>query len=454
MAFEFKLPDVGEGLHEAELLRWLVKEGDTVTEDQPIMEVQTDKATVEITSPVNGKVVKLFGQPGDILKVHSVVVIFDDGSPGALPTAGEVASGVAAAAPGGDQPQASLDVPAPAAPQPAAPGAPAQAPPAGGGAPAPGGRALAAPATRRLARELGVDINQVPGTGPAGRVTSEDVRAFAAGRTAPAPGQAAGAPPAPEPVEAKPAPQAAPAPATAAAAADPADERIPLRGIRKVIAERMVKSKYTAPHVTAVEEVDMTELLAFRAQAKELAARKGIKLSFMPFVIKAVVAALREFPYLNASIDDEAQEIVLHRRYHIGFALDTDAGLLVPVIKDADRKPVFTIAAEMNDLIARGREGKLAPDEMRGSTFTISNQGSIGGLFFTPVINHPEVAILGIGKTAERPVVRNGEIVIRQMAHLALSFDHRLIDGGMATRFLLRLAELLGDPNLLMMEAM
>ncbi|WP_375222252.1 2-oxo acid dehydrogenase subunit E2, partial [Symbiobacterium thermophilum] len=153
----------------------------------------------------------------------------------------------------------------------------------------------------------------------------------------------------------------------------------------------MVKSKYTAPHVTTVEEVDMTELMAFRAQAKELAARKGIKLSFMPFIIKAVVAALREFPYLNASIDDEAQEIVLHKRYHIGFALDTDAGLLVPVIKDADRKPVFAIAQEMNDLIARGREGKLAPDEMRGSTFTISNQGSIGGLFFTPVINYPEV---------------------------------------------------------------
>ncbi|BAD39398.1 dihydrolipoamide acetyltransferase family protein [Symbiobacterium thermophilum] len=450
MAYEFKLPDVGEGLHEAELLRWLVKEGDTVTEDQPIMEVQTDKATVEITSPVNGRVVKLLGQPGDILKVHSVVVIFDDGSPGALPTAGEVASGVAAAAPAGAQPQASLDVPAPAAqpaPAPAAPPAPAPAPAAGAGPADRPRRALATPATRRLARELGVDINQVPGTGPAGRVTSDDVRAFAARRTAPAPAQA----PTQAPTEA-----AAPTPATPAPAApaEADDERIPLRGIRKVIAERMVKSKYTAPHVTTVEEVDMTELMAFRAQAKELAARKGIKLSFMPFIIKAVVAALREFPYLNASIDDEAQEIVLHKRYHIGFALDTDAGLLVPVIKDADRKPVFAIAQEMNDLIARGREGKLAPDEMRGSTFTISNQGSIGGLFFTPVINYPEVAILGIGKTQPRPVVRDGEIVIRQMAHLALSFDHRLIDGGMATRFLNRLAELLSDPTLLMMEAM
>jgi len=438
MAFEFKLPDVGEGLHEAELLRWLVKEGDTVTEDQPIMEVQTDKAAVEITSPVNGKVVKLLGQPGDILKVHSVVVIFDDGKGGALPTAGEVAAGVAAAAPAGAQPQASADVVAPPA---AAQAAPAQS------APAPGGRALAAPATRKLARELGVDINQVPGTGPAGRVTSEDVRAFAARAAAPA-----GATPAA--TEAAAAPAAAAPAAAPAAAAGTADERIPLRGIRKVIADRMVKSKYTAPHVTVVDEVDMTELIAFRAQAKELAAKNGIKLTFMPFIVKAVVAALKEFPYLNAMIDDEKQEIVLRKSYHIGFALDTDAGLLVPVIKDADRKSVFTIAAEMNDLIARGREGKLQPDEMRGSTFTISNQGSIGGLFFTPVINYPEVAILGVGKTAERPVVRNGEIVVRKMTHLALSFDHRLIDGGMATRFVNRLAELLSNPTLLMMEAM
>ncbi|MFO7273484.1 MAG: dihydrolipoamide acetyltransferase family protein [Bacillota bacterium] len=435
MTYEFKLPDVGEGLHEAELLRWLVKEGDTVAEDQPIMEVQTDKATVEITSPVSGRVVKLLGQPGDILRVHSVVVIFDVGADGAAQPAGEAAAPTAAAAAVG---AAAPAAPAPpAAPRPAQPEAPAPA--------APQRRALATPATRRLARELGVDIHAVPGTGPAGRVTSEDVRAFAARSQAAAQGQEA----APTPAEA-----AAPAAAAPTARSEADQERIPLRGIRKVIAERMVKSKYTAPHVTAVEEVDMTELLAFRAQAKELAARKGIKLTFMPFVIKAVVAALREFPYLNASIDDEAQEIVLHKRYHIGFALDTDAGLLVPVIKDADRKPVFAIAKEMNDLIARGREGKLAPDEMRGSTFTISNQGSIGGLFFTPVINYPEVAILGIGKTADRPVVRGGEIVIRKVAHLALSFDHRLIDGGMATRFLQRVAELLSDPTLLMMEAM
>ncbi len=441
MAFEFKLPDVGEGLHEAELLKWMVNEGDYVREDQPIMEVQTDKAAVEITSPVNGKVSKLLGKPGDILHVHSVVVVFDDGSAGTVPSSAEAEAVVAAAAPGGATPKATADIQSAA-------GAPA----ATVAADHPGGRALAAPATRKLARELGVDINQVPGTGPAGRVTNDDVMAFASGATAA---------PAPAPAAARPVVQAAQAagvpvdkPAGVAYGLTAADERVPLKGIRKVISERMVKSKQTAPHVTTVDEVDMTELVAFREKAKVLAAKKGIKLSFMPFVIKAITTALKEFPYLNAMIDDEKQEIVLRKSYHIGFALDTEAGLLVPVIKDADKKSVFQIAAEMADLIERGRAGKLQPDELRGSTFSISNQGSIGGLFFTPVINHPEVAILGVGKTEDRAVVRDGEIVIRKMAYLALSFDHRLIDGGMATRFSNRLIELLGNPTLLMMEAM
>ncbi|MFZ5824213.1 MAG: dihydrolipoamide acetyltransferase family protein [Bacillota bacterium] len=448
MAFEFKLPDVGEGLHEAELLKWMVNEGDYVREDQPLMEVQTDKAAVEITSPVTGKVVKLLGKPGDILHVHSVVVVFDDGTEGTVPTEQEAEAAVASAAPGGAAPKATADLksgaPAPAA----APAAVA----------APGGRALAAPATRRRAREMGVDINQVPGTGPAGRVTNEDLVAFAEGKTA-APAAAQPAAPA-EAAPATPADQAKAAgipvdkPAGALYGVTAADERIPLKGIRKVISDRMVKSKHTAPHVTSVDEVDMTELVAFREKAKELAAKKGVKLSYMPFIIKAITTALKEFPYLNAMIDDEKQEIVLRKSYHIGFALDTEAGLLVPVIKDADKKSVFTIAAEMNDLIERGRNGKLGPDELRGSTFSISNQGSIGGLFFTPVINHPEVAILGVGTTQDRPVVRDGEIVVRKMAYLALSFDHRLIDGGLATRFMNRLVELLSNPTLLMMEAM
>jgi len=406
MAIEFKLPDVGEGLHEAELLRWMVKEGDMVREDQPLMEVQTDKAAVEITSPVKGRVAKLAGTVGDILHVGSVVVVFADGSAGTVPAVAALA------------------------------GAPPKAE-AGLAGPTVSGHALAAPATRKLARELGVDINQVAGSGPAGRVTAADVKGF---RT-----------PAASVSVTNPVPAPAPVPVTAAAVGD---ERLPLRGIRKVIADRMVKSKHTAPHVTTVDEVDLTELVAFREKAKEMAARKNVKLTFLPFFFKVLTVALKEFPYLNAQIDDEKQEIVLRKQYHLGFALDTDAGLLVPVVRDVDNKSVFQIATEMQSLIERGRAGKLQPDELRGSTFSVSNQGSIGGLFFTPVINHPEVAILGIGQTQERPVVRDGQVVIRKMAYLALSFDHRLIDGALATRFMARVVELLSNPTLLMLEAM
>jgi pyruvate dehydrogenase E2 component (dihydrolipoamide acetyltransferase) len=185
-----------------------------------------------------------------------------------------------------------------------------------------------------------------------------------------------------------------------------------------------------------------------------MAAKKNIRLSFMPFIFKALTTALKEYPFLNAQIDDEKSEIVLRKQYHMGFALDTEAGLLVPVIRDVDKKSVFQIAAEMQDLIERGRAGKLQPDELKGSTFTVSNQGSVGGLFFTPVINHPEVAILGVGATQERPVVRDGQVVVRSMAYLALSFDHRITDGAPATRFLSRVIELLANPTLLMMEAM
>lgn len=446
MAHAFKLPDVGEGLHEAELLKWLVQEGDAVREDQPIMEIQTDKATVEITSPVTGRVSKLLGKPGEILQVHSVVVLFDDG-------AGEAASAMATVA----VPTTAVAAPA-AAPVTAAVGAPVGVPvvtPMDAPVALSAGRALAAPATRKLARQLGLDINQVPGSGPAGRVTAADLRSAAAGTiVAPAPADPGVANSSGVSPSASVATGSVGASASAAASALATEERLPLKGIRRVIAERMVKSKHTAPHVTTVDEVDMTELVAFREQAKALAEKKGTKLSYLPFIIRALTTALKEFPYLNATIDDERQEIILRKAYHIGVALDTEAGLLVPVIRDADKKSILTIAAELADLIGRGRAGKLQPDELRGSTFTLSNQGSIGGLFFTPVINHPEVAILGVGKTEARPVVRNGEIVIRQMAYLALSFDHRLIDGGLATRFVSRLRELLSNPTLLMMEAL
>lgn len=455
MAFEFKLPDVGEGIHEGEIVRWLVAEGDQVTEDQPLVEIQTDKAVVEIPSPVAGPVLKLHYNEGDIVDVGSVIITI--GTAGDAPgTAGAAAPAEPAQASGAEAVAAAYRTGSEggqAAPA-AAPAAPAPTSQTAVDGTAGRRRALATPATRRLARELGVDINQVQGTGPGGRVTDEDVRAFAAGGpTAPAPQ-----------VE----PAAAPTPAVPSAPADAApaaprfqpvvidgetpEERIPLRGLRRTIAERMVKSMYTAPHVTHMDEVDVTELVALRRRAKESAEARGVKLTYLPFIAKALIAALREFPYLNATIDDERQEIVIKRYYNIGIATDTDDGLIVPVIKHADRKSILQIAAEIEYLADRARQRKSELDDLRGGTFTITNIGALGGIFSTPVINHPEVAILGVHKIQEKPVVRDGEIVVRSMLPLALSFDHRIVDGAYAARFLNRVMAYLEQPDLLFME--
>lgn len=452
MAYEFKLPDIGEGLHEGELLKWLVKVGDVVKEDQPLFEVQTDKAAVEITSPVSGKVAQLHGKEGEIVHVGHPIVTFDDGTSAGGPTVSDVHTAIETT-PAGTEPKAEATTTA----------APAAAAPAAGernlstaGETAAGahlGKVLSTPAVRKYAREQGVNIATVAGTGKAGRVTREDIDAAKSGKTA-APAAAAAPAEAAAPAATAAAPAAAARPAAQPLPVGANEERIPLKGIRKIISERMTFSKQTIPHVTIVNEVDMTDLVAFRKKVKVLADKKGIKLSFMPFFFKALTTALKEFPYLNASIDDATNEIVLKKHYDMGYAFDTEAGLLVPVIKNADQKSLFTIAKEMQDQIERGKAGKLAADELKGSTFSISNLGSIGGLFFNPVINHPEVAILGVGTTQQRPVVRDGEIVIRSMMYLSLSFDHRLIDGALAARFLARVVELLSNPDQLMMEAM
>ncbi|QIA27518.1 2-oxo acid dehydrogenase subunit E2 [Thermaerobacter sp. PB12/4term] len=544
MAYEFRLPDVGEGIHQGEIVRWLVKPGDRVREDQPLVEVQTDKATVEIPSPVAGVVLELRGNEGDVVQVGSVIVVIDtearaDEPAGAAPAAAAAPAAQAAspvvphqvppattapgpaAAPGG-APAASPGVTPPAPPGLAAvPGAAAAVPAAaapGGGPAAEARRVLATPATRRLARELGVDIRLVPGTGPAGRVTAEDVRAFAAARaagtpavtaagagttaggaTAAAPPAAPGAAPAVAPgAAAGTAPVAAPAaaagavPATGLAAAPPGvaagipagvpgvaaaatagaaapaaapgsaarwavaaggEQRVPLRGLRKRIAEKMVQSKYTAPHVTHVEEVDVTELVELRRKALPLAEQRGIKLTYMPFIAKAVVAALQQFPVFNASLDDERQEIVLKGYYHIGVATATDEGLIVPVVRDVDRKSIFQLAREIAALTEAARARRIALDDVRGSTFTITNVGALGGgVWSTPIINHPEVAILGVHKFRETPVVRDGEIVVRTITNFALSFDHRVADGADAVRFVNRIKEYLEQPSLLFLE--
>jgi pyruvate dehydrogenase E2 component (dihydrolipoamide acetyltransferase) len=269
-------------------------------------------------------------------------------------------------------------------------------------------------------------------------VTREDVLGFAAGGAA-APAQAAAAP------------AAAPA-AQQAVVGDRVEERIPFKGIRKIIANAMVKSVYTAPHVTLMDEIDVTALVALREKTKPLAEKKGVKLTYLPFIVKALIAAARQFPVMNAMIDEEKQEIVYKKYYNIGIATDTDNGLLVPVIHDADRKNVWNIASSIKDLATRGREGKLTSHELKGSTISITNIGSVGGMFFTPVINFPEVAILGAGRITEKPIVKNGQIVAAPVMALSLSFDHRIVDGATAQNFLNYVKQLLADPELLILE--
>jgi pyruvate dehydrogenase E2 component (dihydrolipoamide acetyltransferase) len=425
--FEYRFPELGEGLHEGEIIKMHIKPGDKVTDDDIIMEVQNDKAVVEVPCPVNGTVQEVLTKDGQVCRVGEVVAIID--AEGELPEQDAPAHEAEV-----DAAQGGADTTASPASTPEAAAAPA----------APSKEVLATPSVRKFAREQGVDIAQVNGTGSNGKVTKEDVEAFKNGG-----GQASA--PAAAQSEAKAAPATS---AAASAAVDPRaeEERVPFKGIRKAISNAMVKSAYTAPHVTIMDEVDVTELVAFRTRMKPIAEKKGIKVTYLPFIVKALVAACREFPALNAMIDEENNEIVYKKYYNIGIATDTDNGLIVPVIKDGDRKSIWMIADSIRDLAARGRDGKLSPNEMKGSTISISNIGSAGGMFFTPIINFPEVAILGTGRISEKAVVKNGEIVAAPVMALSLSFDHRLIDGATAQNFMNYIKSLLSNPELLVME--
>ncbi|CAM4205340.1 2-oxo acid dehydrogenase subunit E2 [Paenibacillus alkaliterrae] len=432
--FEYRFPELGEGLHEGEIIKVHIKAGDTVTDDSIIMEVQNDKAIVEVPCPVDGKVLEVLVKDGQVCHVGEVVAIID--------AEGELPEG---AAPAAEAPKAE----APAAAAPVAEAPKAEAPAAQTAAPKAGGLVLATPSVRKFAREKGVDLTQVGGTGKNGRITREDVNGFGGAPAAVVAADPA-APAAAEQQE-KASVEAKPAQAAAGTAYRP-EERIPFKGIRKIIANAMSKSVYTAPHVTIMDEVDVTELVALRAKYKPYAEKKGSKLTYLPFIVKALVAACREFPILNATLDEANQEIVLRKYYNIGIATDTDNGLIVPVIEDADRKNLFKIADSIRDLAARGRDGKLAANELKGSTISISNIGSAGGMFFTPVINFPEVAILGTGRITEKAIVRNGEIVAAPVMALSLSFDHRLIDGATAQNFMNYIKTLLAQPELFIME--
>ncbi|MGE5703865.1 MAG: dihydrolipoamide acetyltransferase family protein [Clostridia bacterium] len=455
--FEFKLPDIGEGIHEGEIVKWHVKPGDRVEEDQVILEVQNDKAVVEIPSPVKGTVLELKVNEGVVAIVGDTLVVFDaEGEVPNLPVHGhgDAQPTATEAQPSGDngaQISANANQPVETA------SASAQPAPAAVAVAAPIEReyVLATPSVRKYARQKGIELATVPGTGKLGRITREDIDRFAAGGATAAPAVAVEAA-APATEAAAPANAAPQATATTAAAhtaqAVELEERVPIKGIRKAIGKAMVKSMYTAPHVTIFDEVDATGLVALRKDAKPLAEAQNIKLTYLPFIVKAVVAGLKKFPELNASIDDEKQEIIYKKYYNIGIAASTEEGLLVPVVKGADRKSMFSIASEISELAVKARDRKASADELKGSTFSITNIGSAGGMFFTPVINYPEVAILGVGRISEKPVVKNGEIAVAPILHLSLSFDHRLIDGEPAQRFVNYIKQLLENPTLLIME--
>jgi pyruvate dehydrogenase E2 component (dihydrolipoamide acetyltransferase) len=417
MAYEFKFPDIGEGLTEGEIVRWLVKEGDEVKEGQPLVEVETDKALAEIPSPRTGVILKILAKEKEIVKVGQVIVVFGEkGEALAAPPPKPKSVGVV-----GELEEAPEE----------APSVVAKAEPVRTALVSE--HALATPAVRALAKELGVDINKVQGTGPEGRVLEKDIRQFAESKEKPA------------------------EPEKKIAKVKKYDlygyvDRIPLRGVRRSIAKAMVKSKYTAPHVTAMDEADVTMLWKIREKEKKAAEKKGIKLTILPFIIKAVIAGLSEHPYLNASLDDENEEIVLKKYFNIGFATDTPEGLMVPVVKNAKDKSILQLAEELTRLATKARDRTIDLADLKGGTFTISNYGALGGIYATPIINYPEVAILGVGKIKDTPVVRNGKLVVRKILSLSLSFDHRVVDGGEGARFLNTVIAHLEDPDLILLE--
>jgi pyruvate/2-oxoglutarate dehydrogenase complex dihydrolipoamide acyltransferase (E2) component len=432
--FVFPLPEIGEGVVEGEVVRWLVAVGDNVATDQPLCEIMTDKATVEISSPKSGRIAALHGNPGDVVKVHAPLVEIDTGAGGAAAPAAhapKAAAPVAAApAPVAAAPKVAPAVaaaPAPvAAPKPAAP-AGIPAPIAARMPPAPGEKSLASPAVRHAARTAGVDVNAVAGSGKDGRVTRSDIEAFVAHPTA----------------------VIAP-PAISAPAPRQGDERIKIIGLRRKIAEKMVQSYRTAPHFTYVDEIDCSRLVALRALLN--AQGKGPKLSYLPFILKALAVTFREFPTLNAVMDEEDFALIVRKDINIGIATDTEAGLYVPVIRNVDQKSLLEIAAEIADLTQRTKESRVKIDELTGGTFTVTSVGNIGGRFATPILNHPEVAILGVNQIHDRPVAIDGKVEIRPMMYLSPSFDHRVIDGAVGARFVSALKKLLEAPEALLLE--
>lgn len=428
MAFEFKLPDIGEGIHEGEIVKWFVKAGDKIEEDDVLCEVQNDKSVVEIPSPVAGTIEDVLVEEGTVAVVGDTIVKID------APDAEEMQFK------GGHDDESSNDSKEEVKEE-AKEEAPQQAP--ANEDVDENKKVKAMPSVRKYARDNNVNIKAVNGTGKNGRITKEDVDAYLNGG-----GQAATT----EDTASTPAESTQETATTAAPAGDFPETTEKIPAMRKAIAKAMVNSKHTAPHVTLMDEIDVQELWDHRKKFKEIAAEQGTKLTFLPYVVKALVSALKKYPALNTSFNEEAGEVVHKHYWNIGIAADTERGLLVPVVKHADRKSIFQISDEINELAVKARDGKLTSDEMKGATCTISNIGSAGGQWFTPVINHPEVAILGIGRIAQKPIVKDGEIIAAPVLSLSLSFDHRQIDGATGQNAMNHIKRLLNNPELLLME--
>ncbi len=386
---EFKFPDLGEGLVEGEVVKWHVKEGDYVKEGDPLVDVMTEKATVTLPAPTSGRVVKILAGEGQVVKVGQTLCVIEP--------AGEAAA---------EKPQ--MAQPAP--------------------------REVAAmPAARRLARELGVDLSKVRGTGPGGVITVEDVKKFAEG------------------LKGKETPKAAEVPKAAEAPHTAEAEVVPVRGVRRAVAEKMTKAKRLIPHAYHLEEVDLTELLRLHERLKAEAERRGVRLTVLPFFVRAVAQALREYPMLNSEYDEEKNVIVVKKEINIGVAVDADQGLVVVVVKNADKKGILELAKEIGTLAEKARAGKLDIEDVRGSTFTISNIGAVGGLGGLSILNYPEAAIMAVGRARKKPWVVEDRVEIRDIALVAVSFDHRVVDGAYVARFVNKVKELLERPEALLL---
>lgn len=426
---EFKFPDIGEGITEGVLLKWLVEPGDRVQEGDSLCEVETDKVTAEMPSPANGIVESCHGKVDETVYVGDVLVTIrtgdadeaakEDSEDGKISQAEEKPEENAGVVGSLDVSEELMESSREGVTSSEKPTDPPQ-------------KVLATPVARRMAHDLGIDITQVKGTGPAGRIMKADLKRLQAAR------------------QEKPDPTAAPKEQDGVG--DPV-ERVRLSNLRKAIMKKMVQSASSIPHVTSMEEIDVTSLVEYREKVKDLFVEEhGVRLTYLPFIIKALTTSLREHPRFNSRLDEAAQELMLIKAYHIGIAVDTPEGLVVPVIRNADQKSILALQLEADALSRAARERSLKLEQVKGSTFSITNYGSFGASFGTPMINHPEAAILGVGRIMQKPVVQNGEVTIRWMMPLTLAFDHRIVDGGDAGRFMATLTGSLASFDVLLLR--